>query len=374
MKPKLALFLELGGSFEEWNEVGFFSREITLYNRLAKDFFGEIYIFTYGSDKDLEYSASLEKNIFIIPRGKRSRSYLINFLYELWLPFKHRHILKRCDIFKTNQNSGSFAASIAKLLFPSKKLVIRSGYIGSELARRAQLPIPTKIYYFLIERISYALCDYAFIPTEGNLNILSRKYPFLKKKISILNNFIQTDLFRPMPESEKSYDIIYVARFDRDKNHSSILKAVKDLPLKLLFVGSGNTIENIHKQIKNGSFHLSILSSIPNNGLPSYYNSSKICAFPSLHEGNPKALLEAMACGLPIVALPSPGIINIISHEKNGLLVPEDRLRESILRLLNDPELCGTLGKEARKTVLDSYSFEKIIDQEISIYRQLLDL
>jgi glycosyltransferase involved in cell wall biosynthesis len=372
-KYSLALFLELGGSLKEWDDVGFFSREILLYNELAKNFFETIYIFTYGNKQDLYYKKFLEKNIQIIPRGKHSGNYFINFLYELWMPFKYRNILKKCAIFKTNQNSGALAPSIAKIFLPSRKLVVRSGYIGSELSRRAHLPITTKLYYAATERISYFLCDQIFITTDENRDILIKNYPFVKKKILVLNNSINTELFKPLP-NEKKIDIIYVARFNKDKNHQALIKSIQGLGLKVLFIGRGETLKKIKTLAENSGVHITHIDRIPNNELPQYYNSAQMCVFPSLHEGNPKSLLEAMSCGLPIVALDSPGINNIIKNETNGLIGGIASIRNNILRLSNNTELCAILGSEAQKTVLEKYSFKKILEREITTYKKLLPL
>lgn len=372
MKPKLAFFLELGGSFEEWNRVGFFSREIALYNRFAREYFDTIYIFTYGSMQDLSYADQLEKNIVVLPRGKRSSSYLKNFFYEILLPFKYHDVLRGCDIFKTNQNSGSVAAAIAKLLHPKKKLVVRSGYIGSELARLSGLSLLVKGYYFLAERFAYRVCDRALISAEPNQKLLAKRYPFLRNRLTTHNNFIDTNRFKKESPIEKRFDIIYVARFNRDKNHQAILDALQNSHYSVLFVGRGETLPSVKTQAINLGTRVTVEEAIPNADLPSVYNAARICVFPSLHEGSPKSLLEAMACELPVVALDSPGVSNIISHERNGLIGPSSTLRVNILRLLNDPGLRDTLGKAARATVLEDYSFDKIVEQEIEIYKKLL--
>lgn len=370
MKPVLGLFLELGGSLEEWDAVGFFSREITLYNSLARKQFSQIYIFTYGSKQDLNYSDRLEPNITIIPRGVRSANYLNNFFYELWFPIRNRSILRRCDILKTNQNSGSIAAAIAKLLY-QKKLVVRSGYIGSELARRSKLSMLVRAYYFLAENLSYRICDLALISGEPNRKILSQQYPFLKGKLFTHNNFIDTSLFRKDAVSKKEFDIIYVARFNRDKNHQLILSALENTEISVLFVGQGETLPLMRSEARRMGVRATFRNSVPNENLPSCYNSARICAFPSLHEGSPKSLLEAMACELAVVTLTVPGIINIISHEKNGLIGSETDFKTSIQKLLNNPVLRDTLGQSARKTIIEDYSFERILEEEIRLYQNL---
>lgn len=373
MKLNLAFFLELGGTLEEWNRVGFFSREIALYNRLARDCFETIYIFTYGSEQDLSYGECLEKNIVIVPRGKHSKSYLNNFFYELWLPIKHQAILRRCNIIKTNQNSGSIAAALAKICF-RKKLIVRSGYIGSELARRSKLSLLVKGYYFLAEQLSYRVCDLALISAEPNRKILAKQYPFLRNRLTTHNNFIDTDRFKKDSAIEKRFDIIYVARFNRDKNHNAILEAVKDTGYSVLFIGQGETFSLVKAEAIRIGTPSTFQESVQNEDLPAYYNAARICAFPSLHEGSPKSLLEAMACELPVVALHAPGVSNIISHEHNGLISQKTNFKANVQRLLNDPILCDKLGQSGRQTIIEAYSFEIISHKEIEFYQELMAL
>jgi glycosyltransferase involved in cell wall biosynthesis len=364
---KLALFINYFSSLEIWNKFGILERELSLYNILA-DNFKTIYIFSYGGKKELEYSKYLRKNIIVIPK----KIPLPDILYELIMPFINIKILKQCDIYKTNQNSGTIAPTIAKLLY-RKKLIIRSGYIGSELAKRSKLPFYAKIYFFIAEKFSYFFCDKAFIPTRTNFDILIKKYPFLKNKLVAMNNFINTELFKK-EDAEKKYDIIYVARFDKDKNHLALLEAIKDLGLKTLFIGQGKEKEKILEFSKNNNLNLEIIERVSNCELPKYYNQSKIFAFPSLHEGNPKALLEAMSCEMPAVAFNVVGVNNIIENEKNGLISnPEiSAIKENITRLLNNSDLRNNLGIEARKFILKNYSLETLSKNEIEIYKKIL--
>ncbi len=362
----LGFFMNYFSSLKIWDKFGMLQREIALYNRLAKEF-GKIYIFTYGNKNELNYEKYLENNIVIVPKKIK----IPDVIYEFLLPFIHWKSIKQCDILKTNQNSGTIAPAIAKFLY-RKKFIERSGYIGSEAARLSKFPFYAKAYFWLAENFSYRLCDQAFIPTKENREILLKKYPYLKNKLIIMNNFIDTDLFKK-EEKEKKYDIIYVARFDKDKNHKTLLEAAKKLNLKILFIGKGEEKENTKKLASSNNINLTIIERIPNDKLPEYYNSSKICVFPSLHEGNPKALLEAMSCELPIVACDVVGVNNLIVHKKNGLLSAPDslKIRENILQLLGDGLLMQNMGKAARDNIVENYSLDKVFAQEINIYKNI---
>lgn len=355
---------------EVWDKFGMLQREILLYNALAREF-KNIYIFSYGGKKELEYKKYLEKNIIIIPKTWK----VPDVIYEFLLPFIHRGILRNCDIYKTNQNSGAIAPTIAKIFF-GKKLVVRSGYIGSEFARLNKLPFYAKLYFWFAEKFSYFFCDLSFIPTQSGYDILIEKYPVLKGKLILMNNFIDTELFKNK-DLEKKYDIIYVARFDgRQKNHLGLLEAAEGLGLKLLFIGQGEKKNLIMEKAREKNISLEIIEKIPNDQLPDYYNASKMCAFPSFFEGNPKALLEAMSCELPIVACDVVGVNNLIKNGESGLLSPPDsrEIRKNIEKILKDEILAERLGRSAREFILENFSFEKLLEKEIDIYKNVLFL
>jgi len=100
-----------------------------------------------------------------------------------------------------------------------------------------------------------------------------------------------------------------------------------------------------------------------------------IFVLPSLAEGLSNALLEAMMCALPVVVSEIPGNVDVIEHNRNGLLFSAGEpiaLVQCLDALLKQPELRGRLGKAARKTVEERYSLDNIAEQTISLYRKLL--
>lgn len=354
-------------SLSAWDKNGTFDKETKLYIRLS-EIFARVVIFSYGSKDELIYAKKLPKNITIIPRSK----HIHPLLYEIFLPFLHWRTFRMCDILKTNQNAGALAPSIVKILFPYKKFIVRSGYIGSEFARLSKLSRLARLYFFLIENISYRLCDTAFIP-ETDYTTLTQKYPFLQNKTTIISNGIDTTLFcrKNVP---KTYDLVYPARLDNvQKNHILLLDAIKGLNLSLVCIGQGATKELLLQRAQEDGTRLTILDRVPNEELPNIYNSAKVCAFPSLFEGNPKALLECMSCAMPIVALDVPGVGNLLKHNESGLLSkPESTLfREDIQCLLADSALQQRCGDGARQFILKHYNLHTIFQKEITQYQTL---
>ena len=88
----------------------------------------------------------------------------------------------------------------------------------------------------------------------------------------------------------------------------------------------------------------------------------------------PKTLLEAMACGLPVIGTNVEGIKEVIRHGENGFLCNTDpaSIREAVIRLMEEEELREKLGRNARKTIEEKFSLDKLIDRELELYSQLV--
>ena len=102
---------------------------------------------------------------------------------------------------------------------------------------------------------------------------------------------------------------------------------------------------------------------------------SSIFAFPSLSEGMPMSLLEAMECGLPVVSYDCPhGPREIITDGSDGYLIPvndENMMADRICRLIEDDELRKKMG-QAAKIKAQSYQIEPIIDRWMNLFNELL--
>ena len=101
---------------------------------------------------------------------------------------------------------------------------------------------------------------------------------------------------------------------------------------------------------------------------------SHVAALPSRREGLPKSLLEAAACGRPLVATDVPGCREIARPEVTGLLVPPDNpaaLADTIERLMKDRALRLRLGAAARQTVVAEFSSANVGAQVVKLYARL---
>ncbi len=111
--------------------------------------------------------------------------------------------------------------------------------------------------------------------------------------------------------------------------------------------------------------------------MPAVLSSATLVVLPSFREGLPKVLLEAAACGKPVVATDVPGCRAVVRHQSNGLLVPPrdpGALADAIASLLADADRCSVMGQVGRDMVVREYSVSKIAGATLALYRELLDL
>jgi glycosyltransferase involved in cell wall biosynthesis len=100
-----------------------------------------------------------------------------------------------------------------------------------------------------------------------------------------------------------------------------------------------------------------------------------IVALPSYHEGLPKALLEAAACGLPLIATDIPGCRPVVHDGENGILVPvrdATSLASAIERLASDPALRSTYGEQSRQMAVDRFDRRIILDRFAEVHDRVL--
>jgi len=118
---------------------------------------------------------------------------------------------------------------------------------------------------------------------------------------------------------------------------------------------------------------IEVLGQVEN--MPALLADSDIAVLPSYREGLPKGLIEAAACALPIIATDVPGCREVVTHERDGLLVPArevDGLEQAIRRLIDEPSFARSLGLAAREKALAQFDQNIVHRQTLDVYRELV--
>lgn len=368
MQKNFSLFFTRGISLKKWDEIGVLEREIKPYQKLAESF-DAVYIFTYGGETDREYQKLFPKNVFIVNKPKSIPVFLYSFIF----PLIHRNILKNVQIIKTNQMDGSWSAVIAKKLYGAK-LVVRCGYEWLQTIEKAGKSVFKRKIATTVERIAYRNADKIIVTSDNIKDFVTARFSIPAEKITIIANFVDTELFKPLPIEKQKNRIIFIGRLEKEKNLKNLLATLKGLDAELVVIGNGSLRPELEAIAQNDQTKVSFLGNVPQRDLPNELNKSRIFILPSLYEGNPKVLLEAMSCSLACIGSNVSGISAIINDGMNGLLseIDSKSLRANILKLLENPDLCDRLGEQARMKILADNSFSKILQIELNLYDQLL--
>jgi len=174
--------------------------------------------------------------------------------------------------------------------------------------------------------------------------------------------------------------VLWVGRLDPVKGLDYLIDAFAtisgSLSAHLVLVGSGEMALSLRERIANAglSSHIHLLGA--RDDVPRWLRRADLFVFPSRTEGLPNALLEAMACGLPVITTDVPGCRDLVTHKKTGWLVPFGdtvKLANAIDRLLSNRQLAAQLGLAARQEVEDNWNLMPMLDAYERLYRDILD-
>jgi len=262
----------------------------------------------------------------------------------------------------------------AKLL--GKKVVL--AFTGSQIQTYSSFHDPMVIPVKALSRLNCCLADQIVLFTPH----LIEDYDLSRyaDKISIaINHFLDFARFREQtPLVERDLVIGYIGRFSEEKGVGNLVRALpgilRELPgLRVLFIGDGPLKDAIEQMV--GSHGLSaqvqVTGWIPHDQLPTYLDQLALLVLPSYTEGLPNVMLEAMACGTPVLATSVGSIPDLIVDKETGYLMDENSpttITASVIRSLHDPGR-GAVAQAALDMVRRDFSF----DQAVANYRRLLD-
>lgn len=239
------------------------------------------------------------------------------------------------------------------------------------------------------QRIFWGCADIVLAVSESLKQHLVREVGFPAERIIAIQNGVDTDRFRPNKERAAQREALgwpagdfiigSVGRLVPIKNHATLLRAVarvlSQVPqLTLALVGDGP----LDGELKTLADELGIGDRISFLGyrddVPNLLNAMDVLVLPSLREGMPNAVLEAMACGLPVIASEVGGASEILRDGENGFLVrPTDieQLSQYLYQLALSPERRRAMGAAGRRYVEREFKMEYMVNKYTNLYLAL---
>ena len=318
----------------------------------------------------------------------------VPFIRVLHLPRKISKHLKNkdFDVYHVHTPDLAFFLNKGPLVVTAHTTLFGEGKSIEMSLGRNILDNIASFYYREIRFLDKRVYDKAQVIIVVNENIkdeLERVYKIKKKKIVTINNGVNTKVFFAMKNKDKikealglssqDFVVLYVGRLEARKNVDLLIKALcllKTENIVTLIIGKGSkgdALKELSEHLGLGT-RLKFVGNVTDSNLVRIYNASDVFVLPSTYEGMPLTILEAMACGVPVIAAGFSGVENILSNNKNGIILPETSaacLAEKIMYVHNQVAFWQTLRKKAIETITSKFSLEAAVEKTIEIYNHV---
>ena len=201
-----------------------------------------------------------------------------------------------------------------------------------------------------------------------------------KNKISIAHeHFLNFDKFKVKKQfAERKNTVGYVGSLYKLKGVLNFVQSISEIlekeeKTKFLIGGDGQLRDEIEKYLahKNLNDKVTLAGWIPHDELPDYLNELKLLVLPSYTEGLPNVMLEAMACGTPVLATSVGAIPDVIKDGETGFIMENNSpecIAKNVIRALNHQDL-EEIAENGRELVGKEYTYEAAVER----YRKILE-
>ena len=278
----------------------------------------------------------------------------------------------------------AFYTGIAARFCGHKKLVLTVAGLGSLFSRKS---FKASCIRFLAKPLLRFAFDRAgvfliFQNPDDQKALIDHAIVKVERTSVIKGSGVDIEVFQPAPfiqNSEKPV-ILFASRLLIEKGIKEFIAAARILKDRADFIVAGDIYaKNPHSLTREEvqSWHdEGIITWLgQHSDMASLFARSTLVTLPSYYgEGVPKVLLEAMACGRPIITTDLPGCRETVDHKKTGLLIPGqdvEALIESITYMLDNPTLLKTYGAAARKKVEGEFTTQAVVQKTLSVYHNM---
>ncbi len=214
--------------------------------------------------------------------------------------------------------------------------------------------------------------------------LAKRARKFGAKNVEVVPNGIDLNLFsQDLKIKKEKFRIICVSHLKKVKGLGYLIEAMPEVlakfpQAKLILIGEGPERKNLESQIAKLGLQdrVELKGKLTNRAIPEELQKAEVFVLPSLSEGLGISILEAQACGVPIIASKVGGILDIIEDRKTGILIePENpgQITQAVIEIFFQPEFAQELIQNA-KDGLEKYDWQNIAQKINRIYQELLFL
>jgi glycosyltransferase involved in cell wall biosynthesis len=221
----------------------------------------------------------------------------------------------------------------------------------------------------------YEEADYIFaLSSYVRRTFLERGVP--AEKVICVPSGVDLTPFRQVKKDDDVFRIVYCGILQPKKGTHYLLEAFSELNLKnaeLCLIGSvSEEIAPFMRQYEGSYKHFGFIN---NTELYKYYSQGSVFVIPSLEEGLAKVIIEAMACGLPVIGSVNTGAEDVVRNGLDGFVVPirdKEVLKEKILFMYENRDKCSAMGESAKARVHDEYTLDRYVERLLGAYSAIL--
>lgn len=354
-----------GVALQTWARSGSIDRELALYRRI-REHVAEVTLITYGGSEDEDWANALEFSVIGMHPDARPE--------EVVTTVRSRVGNTGSSLVKSSQVPGAMAAfHLSRAL--RAPFACRAGYLPSSFARSQYGTWRrSTIRAVREERRAMRGADVRVVTTPEMKRTVSVLHQVRPSTIRVVPNFVDSEVFTPRCSDPSGFSVLTVGRLHAQKNQANLIRAVAQLGIKLTIVGVGPLESNLRQLAQSLDADVEFLGNVPNADLPKLLHSHSVFALPSLYEGHPKSLIEAMATGTVVLATRSPGVRGLVRDGETGVLCTTSAsgIQEGLLELLVDPDRRRSLGDAGREAALAQFSLDEVERLELGWMTEVL--
>jgi glycosyltransferase involved in cell wall biosynthesis len=287
---------------------------------------------------------------------------------------QHRHLFESADLINAH-------------------VALPGGFGSIPLAHSLNLPLVTTVHGVDLQHLihrpiqkyqirhTFHSSDKIILNSKKLRQIYSENFEDMEK-VDVVYNGLATETalkVQPNERTEESFRIISVSNLVKEKGHAYALEAIANLQFdfEYVIVGDGPLRTSLEEYASNLGIRdqVSFVGEVEHEAVFSYLKSADLFVLPSYEEAFGIAYLEAMACGIPVIACEGEGPADYITHRETGFLVPsKDPVAiETVIReLQDDPELRRHVSTRGQRTALNGFSWERNAKSVERIFREAI--
>ncbi len=300
--------------------------------------------------------------------------------YQVRVSREIMRLSKQIDLVLIRGGQPLLLPTIMSRILRKKVYISCTGSISNMVRMVYPQPVGMIFAYIIkvICKINWRLADRIIVASKSEIEFEGMQG--LERKISTNGTlFVDVDKFNIQKELyERANTIGFISSLKRYKGIMEFVKSISliqsfDAGIDFLIGGHGELSNTIRDYLKESDMidRVELTGWIPHDELPRYLNRLRLLILPSYTEQFGQIILEAMACGTPVLATPVGGIPDIIEDGQTGFIMEDNSpecIAKNVIRALNEPNLT-TIVRNARLLIESEYSYEAVVNK----YRRIFD-